>query len=230
MLQSNKFGGWRSFLPYMESLEEASARYAHLYPDAKTKVTSGKWGAAELSPDWHVAASERLSFDIPDAPPPDPCSPADFAQGRPGAPGIPRGFANRSGPDSGNIPNARCLAIATAQSLFACESILGFLRRHSSARQGSPSSGVDVADCYACAMAGACEMVYSTGRAPITPEEHSLWTGRAWAMPYPEFGRTMAESFPPGAQQSAQEYLAYASCLLSLAESFLPAGGSRRPE
>ena len=174
ILQSNRFGGWRSFLPSMESLEEASDRYAHLYPGAKTKVTSGKWDAAELALDWHVEAGECPRFDCPDAPPPDPCSSADFSKGAPGVHGIQRGFINRSGPDSGNIPNTRCFASATAQALFACESILGFLRRHSSARRGSPSSGVDVADSYACAMAGACEMVYPPGRAPITPEEHSL--------------------------------------------------------
>ena len=40
----------------------------------------------------------------------------------------------------------------------------------------------------------------------------------------------MAESFSPGAQQSAQEYLEYALCLLSRAESFLPVGDARRPE
>ena len=40
----------------------------------------------------------------------------------------------------------------------------------------------------------------------------------------------MAESFPPGAHQSAQGYLEYVSCLLSRAEPFLPVGGARRPE
>ena len=73
-------------------------------------------------------------------------------------------------------------------------------------------------------------MVYAPGRAPISPEEHCLWPGIPWAMPYPEFGGTMAESFPPGAQHSAQEYLEYAPCLLSRAESFLPVGDAHRPE
>ena len=169
MIQSNEFGGWGSFPPSMDSLEEASARYAHLYPGTKTKVAIGKWEAAELAPYRHVEAGGFPRFDCPYAPPPAPCSSSDFAEGAPGVRGLPIGFINRSGPDSGNIPNARCFSIATAHALFARESIFGFLRRHDSVRRGSFSSRADVADCYACAMAGACEMVYSPGRAPISP-------------------------------------------------------------
>ena len=99
--------------------------------------------------DWHVEDGEFPRFDFPDAPPPAPCSSADFAQGATGVRGLPRGFINRSGPDSLNIPNTRCFAIATSHALFACESLFAFPRRHSLARRGSPSSGVDVADCYA---------------------------------------------------------------------------------
>ena len=230
MPQSNKFGGWGSFPPSMGSLEEASARCAQLYPGRKGKVSIGKWEEAELSPDWHVEAGGCPRADRPHAPPPAPRISVDFANGAPGISGLPRGFANRSGPGSGIIPNTRRFAIATANALFAIEGILGSLRRHSSAHWGSPSSGADVADCYACAMTGACEVVYSTGRVPIRPEEHSLWSGRPWAMPYPEFGQTPEEASPPGAQQSAHEYLEYVSCLLSRAESFLPVGNGPLPE
>ena len=98
---------------------------------------------------------------------------SSFAQVASGIHGRPRGLGDRSGHDIGDIPNTWRFAIATAHALLPCGSILRFMRRHSSAHRVSPSSGTDVADCYACAMTGSSEMVYSRERAPIHTEEHS---------------------------------------------------------
>ena len=195
MGQSRNFGRRGSFLQSTASLEEASARYAHLYHGAKTEVASGRWEEATLAPEGPAEELGGARATRPGSPPSAPCVSSSGAQGASGIPGRPRGFANRSDSDNGDIPNTGLFAIATSQVLLSLGSILGFLRRHSSARRDAPSSGTDEDGCYACAMAGAFYLVYSGERAPNFPEAHSSWSGRPWEMPHPDFPRPLRRRF-----------------------------------
>ena len=139
---------------------------------------------------------------------------------------LPRGIVICAVIDNAEIRNTRRFAIATAQALFARAGVSRFLRTHSAAHTGGgpPETSADTSNYYACAMRRAMDLVYSGGRNPIVPEDHSLWSGESWVSPYPEFAKTLPDTFPAEMQHAAWEYLEYVSGLLSRAEATAPTG------
>ena len=185
MFKSGRSGGWKCFVPNSESAEAAAAQYAAAHKGGKTDVSRGMWEAAILdSLVGDEGAAHRGVAIQQDTSHVERYAPTSAL--RASAPlSLPRGFVNSAVVDNVAIRNTRCFAIATAQALFARAGVKRFLRAHSAAhtRKEATCASVDTSNCYACAMGQAMELVYSAGRAPIAPEEHSMWSGGAVGAP-----------------------------------------------
>ena len=143
---------------------------------------------------------------------------------------LPCGFVNATNREDLVIPNTRCFTIAAAQALFAYPKIASFLRYPSVGnKRNTVADRTELSNCYTCDLASARDFVYTTRGRSLFPQKHALWTGGPWAKAYPEFEKTARGNFPSSPQQSAKEYLDYASCLFSRSESFAPVGTCDRP-